>query len=116
MDQKHIMDKKKEGDRKMEKYAIGVDFGTESGRAVLVSVKDGREIADHVTPYKHKVIEEKLPGSEVELGSDWALQHPQDYLDVIEKSIPAIMQQSAVSPDDVVGLGIDFTACTMLPI
>ncbi|QNK90212.1 ribulokinase [Sporosarcina sp. resist] len=99
-----------------EKYAIGVDYGTQSGRAVLVSLENGREIADHVTSYRHGVIDGKLPGTDIELGYEWALQHPQDYLEVLENSIPAVLQQSRVNPDDIVGLGIDFTACTMLPI
>ncbi|WP_342504847.1 ribulokinase [Sporosarcina sp. FSL K6-2383] len=99
-----------------EKYAIGVDYGTQSGRAVLVSLANGQEVADHVTPYRHGVIDEKLPGTAIQLGYEWALQHPQDYLEVLENSIPAVLQQSGVNPDDIVGLGIDFTACTMLPI
>lgn len=100
----------------IEKYAIGVDYGTESGRAVLVSLDNGKEIADHITPYKHGVIDEKLPESDIELGYEWALQHPQDYLEVLQKSIPAILEESGVHPDNIVGLGIDFTACTMLPL
>lgn len=99
-----------------EKYAIGVDYGTESGRAVLVSLDNGKEIADHITLYKHGVIDEKLPESDIELGYEWALQHPQDYLEVLQKSIPAILEESGVHPDNIVGLGIDFTACTMLPL
>ena len=69
-----------------EKYAIGVDYGTESGRAVLVSLENGKEIADHVTPYRHGVMDEKLPGTDIELGYEWALQHPQDYLEVLGNS------------------------------
>lgn len=98
-----------------EKYAIGVDFGTESGRAVLVSLKNGKEIADHVTPYRHVVMDEKLPSGR-ELEAEWALQHPHDYLEVLENSIPAVLEETKISPDDIVGLGIDFTSCTMLPI
>ncbi|MBP1969301.1 L-ribulokinase [Virgibacillus natechei] len=99
-----------------EKYAIGVDYGTESGRAVLVSLENGKEIADHVTPYKHGVIDEKLPESEIELGYEWALQHPQDYIEVLGNSIPAVLKETGVNPNAIIGLGIDFTACTMLPI
>jgi L-ribulokinase len=117
MDQVPIMDKRNKGDNYMtKKYAIGVDYGTESGRAVLVSLENGREIADHVTPYRHGVMDEKLPGTDIKLGYDWALQHPQDYLEVLGNSIPAVLQESGVNPDDIVGLGIDFTACTMLPV
>lgn len=98
------------------KYAIGVDYGTQSGRAVLVDLSNGHEIADHVTPYPHGVIDEKLPGSGIALGHDWALQHPDDYLEVLRRSVPAVLKESGVSPEDVIGLGIDFTACTMLPV
>lgn len=99
-----------------KKYAIGVDYGTESGRAVLVDLSDGTEVADHVTPYPHNVIDEKLPISGIKLEYDWALQHPQDYLDVLTRSVPAVVQASGVDPADIIGLGIDFTACTMLPV
>jgi L-ribulokinase len=99
-----------------KKYAIGVDYGTQSGRAVLVDLYDGTEIAEHVTPYPHNVIDEALPESGIKLEIDWALQHPGDYIEVLKRSIPAVMKESGVDPADVIGLGIDFTACTMLPV
>ncbi len=99
-----------------KKYAIGIDYGSESGRAVLVDLSDGTEVSDHVTVYPHNVIDERLPDSSIELDHDWALQHPQDYIEVLRCSVPAIMKASGVDPADVIGLGIDFTACTMLPI
>ncbi|TBL77869.1 ribulokinase [Paenibacillus thalictri] len=98
------------------KYAIGIDYGTESGRAVLVDLTNGAELAEHVTPYPHGVIDEVLPGSGIKLGHDWALQHPGDYLEVLRRSVPAVLEASGVSSLDVIGLGIDFTACTMLPV
>jgi L-ribulokinase len=98
------------------KYAIGVDYGTQSGRAVLVDLSNGHEIADHVTPYPHGVIDETLPTSGQALEHDWALQHPDDYLEVLRRSVPAVLKESGIDPSDVIGLGIDFTACTMLPI
>lgn len=99
-----------------EKYAIGVDYGTESGRVVLVSLENGKEISDHVTLYRHGVIDKELPGSTIQLGHEWALQHPEDYLEVLKNSVPTVLQQTGISPDDIIGIGIDFTACTMLPI
>lgn len=99
-----------------KKYAIGVDYGTQSGRAVLVDLTNGAEAAEHVTPYTHCVIDEKLPVSGIKLEHDWALQHPLDYIEVLERSVPAVMKESGVNAGDVIGLGIDFTACTMLPI
>ena len=99
----------------MSRYTIGVDFGSESGRAVLVDVANGKEIATAVYPYSHGVIDEKIPGTEIKLELDWALQDPQDYVRVFKITIPAVLKESGVNPDDVIGLGIDFTACTMLP-
>ncbi|MBE0680005.1 MAG: ribulokinase, partial [Bacteroidales bacterium] len=99
----------------MHKYSIGVDFGTLSGRAVLVDTTTGDEVAVAVHEYSHGVIDEKLPDG-TPLGVDWALQHPQDYLDVFSKTIPAVMKMASVSPEQIAGVGIDFTACTMLPV
>jgi L-ribulokinase len=98
------------------RYAIGLDFGTESGRAVLVDVTDGREVATAVHPYGDDVIEEVLPGTDIELPHDFALQNPADYIDVLRVTIPAVLKEGGVDPEDVIGLGTDFTACTMLPI
>jgi L-ribulokinase len=100
------------GDRK---YAIGVDFGTESGRVVLVDVADGQEVATAVHTYANGVIDEKLPGTDIRLEPDWALQDPNDYLETFRQAVPGVLEGSGVAPDDVIGLGIDFTACTMLP-
>ncbi|MCJ7659190.1 MAG: ribulokinase [Anaerolineales bacterium] len=97
------------------KYTIGVDFGTESGRAVLVDVTDGREVATAVYQYANGVIDENLPETDILLDPDFALQDPNDYLDVFKKTIPAVLQDSGVSPEDVIGIGSDFTACTVLP-
>ena len=85
------------------------------GGRCLVDVADGREVATYVHPYANGVIDEKLPGSGVRLEPDWALQDPNDYLEVFKQAIPAVLKESGVDPEDVIGLGIDFTACTMLP-
>jgi L-ribulokinase len=99
----------------MPKYSIGVDFGTLSGRAVLVCVETGEEIATSVFDYPHAVMDTKLPSGK-KLMPDWALQHPQDYLDVLKNTIPDVLKKSKVSPSDVIGIGTDFTACTILPV
>ncbi len=98
------------------KYSIGVDFGTESGRAVLIDVSNGKEIASSVYPYSNSVIDEKLPGTDIRLDLDWALQDPDDYIRTFQNTIPAVLRESGVKPEDVIGVGIDFTACTMLPV
>jgi L-ribulokinase len=99
----------------MAKYSIGLDFGTLSGRALLVDIETGREVATSVFNYPHGVMDEALPDG-ARLGVDWALQHPQDYLDVLAAVIPEVLEKSGVSPDDIIGIGVDFTACTMMPV
>ncbi len=99
----------------MHKFSIGVDFGTLSGRAVLVDVETGEEVAVAVHEYSHGVMDERLPDGTI-LGVDWALQHPNDYLDVFRITIPEVMKTASVKADQIIGVGIDFTACTMLPV
>jgi L-ribulokinase len=98
------------------KYVLGLDFGTESGRAVLVAVDNGEEVATSVEVYPHKVIDDVLPSTGKKLPPDWALQDPRDYIHVIETTVPKVLKASGASGDDIIGIGTDFTACTMLPI
>ncbi|MFF2446360.1 ribulokinase [Neobacillus sp. NPDC058068] len=100
----------------MANYSIGVDYGTQSGRAVLVEVGTGKEVATAVKEYTHGVMDEFLPDGTTQLEDDWALQHPSDYLEVLQITIPEVLKKAQVSPKDVIGVGIDFTACTVLPI
>ncbi len=99
-----------------QKYAIGVDFGTESGRALLLELSSGRELAVGVVPYPHGVIDRELPSSGERLGPDWALQDPDDWVTVLENAIAYVVAEASVDPADVVGLGVDFTSCTVLPV
>jgi len=99
-----------------KKYTIGVDFGTQSGRAVLVEVDTGVEVATAIKEYPHGVMDEYLPDGKTKLEPDWALEHPQDFLDVLHETIPAVLKKAGVSAEDVIGVGIDFTSCTMLPV
>lgn len=97
-----------------EKFAIGIDYGTESGRVVVVRVRNGEEAGAAVIPYPDGVIDEKIPGGP-RLEPDWALQNPRDYLRVVEKGIPRALKAAGVRPDAVAGIGTDFTASTPLP-
>jgi L-ribulokinase len=84
---------------------------------VLVDVADGREVGVEVYKYRNGVIDERLPGpdGDVVLGPDWALQDPNDYLETFKQAVPAVVARAGVDPGSVIGIGIDFTACTMLP-
>jgi L-ribulokinase len=98
-----------------KKYSIGVDFGTQSGRAVLVDVTNGDIVAQSTKEYTHGVMEEFLPDG-TKLLPDWALQHPSDYIEVLEKTIPTILKESMIPAVDIIGISVDFTACTILPV
>ncbi|MBA2445175.1 MAG: ribulokinase, partial [Nocardioidaceae bacterium] len=94
---------------------VGVDFGTLSGRAVVVRVNDGTELGSATFEYPHAVIDRALPGSGASLPPEWALQVPSDYVDVLRQAVPQAVAQAGVDPSDVIGVGTDFTACTMIP-
>jgi len=96
-------------------YSIGIDFGTLSGRSVLVDLVSKKEVAVEVFEYPHGVMESTLPSGK-KLLNDFALQHPQDYLDVLVNTITKLLKHNKVSADDIEGVGIDFTACSMLPV
>jgi L-ribulokinase len=100
------------------KYSIGVDFGTESARAVLVNLATGEVVASAVKNYPDGVITKELPGLNVKLEPDWALQNPNDYIEAFVETVSNLLRQTRnlVSPSDIVGIGIDFTSCTMLPV
>jgi L-ribulokinase len=98
-----------------ERYVIGIDFGTLSARAVLVNVRDGQTRASAVANYASGVIERSLPGSTKKLDDDTALQNPADYLRALETTVRKVIRAGKVSPDQILGLGTDFTCCTVLP-
>ena len=93
-----------------KKYSLGVDYGTQSGRVVLVEVDTGNIIATSVKNYTHGVMDEYLPDGKTRLEPDWALEHPADYIEVLEITIPAVIKESGVNSADIIGMAIDFTA------
>lgn len=99
-----------------KKYSIGADFGTLSCRALLVDVQTGKEIATAAHSYTHAVIDETMVYSGKKLPQDYALQHPNDYLESLEIAVKKVIADSKIDPSDIIGLGIDFTACTVMPV
>lgn len=99
----------------MPKYTIGVDFGTLSVRALVVDVEDGKELGCASFEYPHAVMTASLPDGTV-LQPDWALQHPQDYVDGLQYVLAEALALAAIEAKDVIGLGIDFTSSTSLPV
>lgn len=97
-----------------KRYVLGIDFGTQSARTLLVDGRDGTTAGAVTTAYAHGVMDERLPSGRP-LPPLYALQHPADYLDVLRTSIREVLGKAGVSPADVAGIGLDFTACTVLP-
>jgi L-ribulokinase len=94
---------------------VGVDFGTLSGRALVVRARDGAELGTAVHEYAHGVMDATLAATGEPLPPDWALQDPEDYRDVLRYAVPAAVADAGIDPALVAGIGTDFTACTVLP-
>ena len=99
----------------MGKYALGIDFGTLSARALVADVATGREVGEAAMDYPHGVMDKALPDG-APLPPDWALQHPADYLDCLRRIVPEALAQAGVDPADVIGVGVDATCCTLVPV
>jgi L-ribulokinase len=97
-------------------YTIGLDYGTNSVRALIANVANGAEVATAVWTYAH--------GTQgVILGRDpnLARQHPADYVAGAEFSIKQALATAkrsikAFKPSQVIGVGVDTTGSTPLPV
>ena len=98
-----------------DRYVVGVDFGTLSGRALVVRASDGAELGTAEHEYPHGVMDRELAETGERLPGAWALQDPRDYVAVLKRAIPAAIEDAGIEPEQVVGVGIDFTSCTILP-
>jgi L-ribulokinase len=96
--------------------SIGVDFGTESGRVLVLDAFSGEELGVSVVPYPSAVIDRQLPSTGERLPPDWALQDPDDWVKVLQDGVPAAVAEAGVDAAEIVGLGVDFTSCTVLPV
>jgi L-ribulokinase len=98
-----------------EQYVVGIDFGTLSGRAVVVRVSDGVELGSATHDYAHGVMDSVLASTGAGLPPEWALQVPSDYVDVLKQAVPLAVANAGIDAGSVIGIGTDFTACTMVP-
>ena len=99
-----------------ERYVIGIDFGTLSGRAVVVRVSDGAELGMATHSYPHAVMDTTLASTGERLRPDWALQDAADYVEVLQHAVAAAVADAGIDPALVIGIGTDFTASTPLPV
>jgi L-ribulokinase len=109
------MPKRTSSSKGRDKFALGIDYGTESGRAAVVRVANGELVSSVIVPYPDGVIDSRLPGGP-KLEHDWALQNPRDYLHVVEKGVPKALKAAGVQGGQVIGLGTDFTASSPMPV
>ncbi len=100
------------------KYTVGVDYGTLSSRAVVVNLDNGKVVSSAVKDYPSAVIDETIPGTTIKLGNNWALQDPNDYYECFIETVKqaVIDATKTISKDDIIGVAIDFTSCTVLPV
>ncbi|MFV2066507.1 MAG: ribulokinase [Pirellulales bacterium] len=94
--------------------ALGLDFGTESVRALLVDLK-GNEHGSAAVAYRHGQITDRLPGTDEPLPADFALQHPADWIDSAARAVRKALRLAGADGEQVISIGVDFTSCTMLP-
>ncbi len=97
-------------------YSIGLDYGTLSVRCLIADTETGREMAQDVWEYSDGVIDECLPGTGEKLPADFALQNPADYIRGTELTIREAVKKAGISPEEIIGIGLDFTACTVVPV
>jgi L-ribulokinase len=96
-------------------YVIGLDYGTNSVRALIVSLEDGTEVGNATWNYEHGEA-----GILLSRDPNLARQHPADYLEGARQTIVAALDQAesveGFSPSQVVGIGVDTTGSTPIPV
>jgi L-ribulokinase len=97
-----------------DRYVVGIDFGTLSGRAVVARISDGAERGAAIHEYRHG-IPETLPSTGERLPGDWAIWLPEDYREVLRVAVPGALADAGVDPAEVIGIALDVTASTIMP-
>lgn len=95
----------------MSEYALGLDYGTNSVRALIVDVADGREVGVGVADYKRGELGVIVDPRDPLL----ARQHPQDYVDGFFEAVSSALRESGVNPSQIKGIGVDTTGSTPMP-
>ncbi len=95
----------------MKKYVIGLDYGSDSVRAVLIDAQFGNEIASSVHWYARW-----KEGKFCNPAINQFRQHPLDHLEGLEKTIKCVVEKSEVAPKSVVGISIDTTGSSPIPV
>jgi len=94
------------------KYSIGIDFGTGSGRVLIIDIKTGSIIGMSVIHFKNEKVKENL--ANVDVPYTFALQDPTEYIRVLKEGIPEAIKNAKIHKSQIVGLGIDATSASIL--
>jgi len=92
-----------------DQYLIGLDYGSESARGVLIDMRGGRLAGSHTHAYRHGVLSAALPGG-IALPPFWALQDAADYTEAADAILSALGRGKVIE-----GIGLGFTASSPLP-
>lgn len=95
----------------MKKYVIGLDYGTDSVRAVLIDTENGAELASEVHMYQRW--QKNLFCDPI---NNQFRQHPLDHIEGLERTIKSVVSTSEVNPTAVVGICIDTTGSSPIPV
>lgn len=94
-----------------EKYVIGLDYGSDSVRAVLVNTADGKCLSSHVYWYPRW-----KEGKYCDPVSNRFRQHPLDHLEGLEQTIKAVLSKSGVNKAQVKAICVDTTGSSPMPV
>lgn len=95
----------------MKKYVIGLDYGTDSVRAVLIDTENGAELATSVSYYQRW-----KEGKYCKPEENQFRQHPLDHIEGLERTISTVVKESGVAPENIVSICIDTTGSSPLPV
>ena len=98
-----------------DKYALGFEFKTKTAEAILVDVNNGKTVASAINNYQYGLITKKLPGTDIELNPHWSLHHPNDYINALKRTVPKLLKESQVQPNQIIGIGIAFEGSIIIP-
>lgn len=95
----------------MKKYVIGLDYGTDSVRAVLIDTENGAELATSVSYYQRW-----KEGKFCKPSENQFRQHPLDHIEGLEKTISDVVKEIGVAPENIVSICIDTTGSSPIPV
>ena len=97
-------------------FSIGVDFGTNSVRALVVDIRDGREVAVSVFNYPSGTDGILLDPADPNLARQSPADYIEGFLSTVRKAVKAAAKDKGFAPSRVVGIGVDTTGSTPIPV